>query len=80
MAMIGAQRWPFRALLKLWQKKETCLSLFAENKKTLSVSSTVGVIGALEAHLGIKYLTGDKKAAGYLHVFDGGEIQKLKIN
>ncbi|MBQ7596053.1 MAG: ThiF family adenylyltransferase [Clostridia bacterium] len=53
--------------------------LFSENGKTLSVSSTVGVIGALEAHLGIKYLTGDTQAAGYLYVFDGGEIKKLKI-
>lgn len=53
--------------------------LSSENKKTLSVSSTVGVIGALEAHLGIKYLIGDTQAAGYLHIFDGGEIRKLKI-
>lgn len=53
--------------------------LFSENGKTLSVSSTVGIIGALEAHLGIRYLLGDTEAAGCLYIFDGGEIKKLKI-
>ena len=53
--------------------------LTAENKKTLSVSSTVGVIGALEAHLGIRYLTGHTENAGKLYVFDDGMISVLKI-
>ena len=53
--------------------------LSAENKKTLSVSSTVGVIGALEAQLGVQYLLGKTETAGRLFVFDGGEIKKLKI-
>ncbi len=53
--------------------------LAAENRKTLSVSSTVGVIGALQAHLGIRYLTGHTEEAGKLHVFDGGEIRLLTI-
>ena len=53
--------------------------LSMENKKTLSVSSTVGVIGALEAHLGIRYLTGHTENAGKLYIFDDGEINVLPI-
>ncbi len=53
--------------------------LTAENRKTRSVSSTVGVIGALEAHLGIRYLTGHTENAGKLHIFDDGEINGLPI-
>ncbi len=50
-----------------------------ENNKIFSVSSTAGVIGALEAEIGIKYLLGDDEAAGILHIYDSGEINKLKI-
>lgn len=53
--------------------------LTAENRRTLSVSSTVGLIGALEAHLGIRCLLGDSTAAGKLHVFDGGEVHILPL-
>ncbi|MBQ6067594.1 MAG: ThiF family adenylyltransferase [Clostridia bacterium] len=53
--------------------------LAAENQKTRSVSSTVGVIGALEAHLGIRYLTGHTENAGKLHVFDDGTVTALEI-
>ena len=53
--------------------------LAAENQKTLSVSSTVGVVGALEAHLGIRYLTSHTENAGKLHVFDDGAITVLPI-
>ena len=53
--------------------------LVLQNPEPRSVTTAVGIVGALEAHLGIQYLTGDTSAAGYLHVFDGGEIQKLKI-
>ena len=53
--------------------------LAAENAKTLSVSSTVGVIGALEAHLGVRYLLGDTEPAGKLYVFDDGEITALSV-
>ena len=53
--------------------------LAAENKKTRSVSSTVGVIGALEAHLGIRYLLGDAEPAGKLYVFDDGAVTVLPI-
>ena len=54
--------------------------LAMENKKTLSVSSTVGVIGALEAHLGIRYLIGHTENAGKLYVFDDGTITVLPIS
>lgn len=50
-----------------------------ENNKIFSVSSTAGVIGALEAEIGIKYLLCDDEAAGILHIYDSGEINKLKI-
>lgn len=50
-----------------------------ENRKIKSVSSTAGIIGALEAEIGIKYLLGDDEAAGILHIYDRGEINKLKI-
>ena len=53
--------------------------LEAQNRKTRSVSSTVGVIGSLEAHLGIQYLLGNTTCAGLLHVFDNGQITTLKI-
>ena len=53
--------------------------LSAENKVTRSVSSTVGVIGALEVHLGVRLLLGDPSPAGRLHVFDNGEIHTLTI-
>ena len=54
--------------------------LSEENRATWSVSSTVGVIGALEAHLGIRYLCGDSENAGKLHVFDGGSVTLLPIS
>ena len=53
--------------------------LTAENAQTRSVSSTVGLIGALEAHLGLRLLTGDVSGAGILHVFDHGRIELLPI-
>ena len=53
--------------------------LTAENPRTRSVSTTVGVIGALEAQLGIRFLLGERDLAGVLHVLDGEEIHRLKI-
>ena len=50
-----------------------------ENQKALSVSSTAGIIGALEAEIGTKYLLGENDCAGILHIYDNGEINKLKI-
>ncbi len=53
--------------------------LSAENGRISAVSSTVGVIGALQAHLGIRFLLGDTAPAGKLHIFDNGEIHTLAI-
>ena len=53
--------------------------LFAENGRISAVSSTVGVIGALEVHLGTRFLLGDTAPAGKLHLFDNGEIHILPI-
>lgn len=51
-----------------------------ENGRTVSVSSTVGLIGALEAQLGLCYLTGSPATTpGALYVLDGGEIRTMKI-
>ena len=53
--------------------------LCAENEKPRSVSCTVGLIGALEAQLGVRYLLGDTSAAGKLHILDGTGITLLQI-
>ena len=53
--------------------------LDTENPRISAVSSTVGIIGALEVQLGIKYLLGETDVAGTLHVLDGEEIQKLPL-
>lgn len=51
-----------------------------ESAGIASVSSTAGIIGALEAELGIKYLlNSETDIAGILHIYDNGEINKLKI-
>ena len=56
-----------------------CAGLTMKESGGKSVSSTAGIIGALEAEIGIKYLLGDDEAAGILHIYDSGEINKLKI-
>ncbi len=49
------------------------------NGRTVSVSSTVGIIGALEAQLGIQYLTGSEESAGRLHILSNNEISTIPI-
>lgn len=49
------------------------------NARTVSISSTVGIIAALEAQLGIQYLTGRTDIAGRLHILNDNEIQTMKI-
>lgn len=56
-----------------------CAGLTEKESGGKSVSSTAGIIGALEAEIGIKYLLGDDETAGILHIYDSGEINKLKI-
>lgn len=55
--------------------------LSVQEKNILSVSSTAGIIGALEAETGIRHLinpNGD--SSGVLHIYDNGEISGLKIS
>lgn len=45
-----------------------------------SVSMTVGIIGALEANLGVKYLLNPyEETGGVLYIYDNGSITKLRI-
>lgn len=49
-------------------------------EKIRSVSMTAGIIGALEAQLGIRHLLApEREAGGVLHVYDNGTVAKLKI-
>ena len=53
--------------------------LTAENPSPVSVSSTVGVIGALQAQLAAQLLCDDTTCAGRLYIFDNNEIHSLQI-
>ena len=53
--------------------------LDTENGKITAVSSTVGVIGALQAQLAAKCLSGDVSVAGRLYIFDREEIHSIQI-
>ena len=53
--------------------------LAAENPSPVSVSSTVGVIGALQAQLAAQILCGDIQGAGKLYIFDNNEIHSIQI-
>ncbi|MBQ7547088.1 MAG: ThiF family adenylyltransferase [Clostridia bacterium] len=53
--------------------------LDAENGSVRAVSSTVGVIGALQAQLAAKCLCGDCSQAGKLLIFDREEIHSMHI-
>ncbi len=53
--------------------------LTAETKRLYPVSSTVGIIGALEAQLGIRYLLGDNTVAGTLYVLTCETIDALPL-
>ena len=54
--------------------------LDAENSSIRAVSSTVGVIGALQAQLAAKYLSGCSDQAGRLFVFDCEEIHSMQLS
>ncbi len=54
--------------------------LDAENGKVRAVSSTVGVIGALQAQLAAKCLSGDCDPAGRLFIYDCEEIHSMQLS
>ena len=58
---------------------ETAGVLEAENRSPVSVSSTVGMIGALQAQLAAEFLRGDTHSAGRLFVLDDNEIHSITI-
>lgn len=62
--------------------KSPCLScaglLAGETADIQTVSSTVGMIGALCAELAVRYLTGDAEA-GALYIYDHTQIEKLNV-
>ncbi len=53
--------------------------LEAENRSPVSVSSTVGMIGALQAQLAAEILRGGTQSAGKLYVLDDNEIHSIMI-
>lgn len=53
--------------------------LDAENSTNTSVSSTVGMIGALQAQLAAEILRGDTHSAGRLYILDDNEIHAITI-
>ncbi len=57
-----------------------CAGLIGNETKDLTpVTSTVGIIGALQVELGVKYLSGSSSQAGILHIYDNGTIEQMKI-
>lgn len=58
-----------------------CAGILGKNAKSiLSVSSTAGIIGSLEADIGLRHLISpQEEPGGVLHIFENGEITKLKI-
>ncbi|MBR5618633.1 MAG: ThiF family adenylyltransferase [Clostridia bacterium] len=58
---------------------DTAGLLDAENEKPLSVSSAVGLIGALQAQLAAQLLCGDTACAGRLYILDNNEIHSITI-
>ncbi len=56
-----------------------CMGALCASGQIKNVSSTAGVIGALEASLAQRCLLGDKSLAGTLLVYDGEEITHLAV-
>lgn len=50
-----------------------------QEAKGESISSTAGIIGALEAELAFRVLSGDLSRSGTLFIYDGCELNGLKI-
>ena len=57
-----------------------CSGMISENGKTVSVSSTAGIIGSLEASAAIRYLSsGDESMSGKIYVYDGDRFDTLCV-
>ena len=57
-----------------------CAGMISENGKTVSVSSTAGLIGSLEASAAIRYLSsGDDSMSGNIYVYDSDRFDTLSV-
>ena len=57
-----------------------CAGMISENGKTVSVSSTAGLIGSLEATAAIRYLSsGDESMSGKIYVYDSDRFDVLPV-
>ncbi|MCR4615143.1 MAG: HesA/MoeB/ThiF family protein [Clostridiales bacterium] len=57
-----------------------CAGLVGNETKDLTpITSTVGIIGALQVELGVKYLSGSYSQAGILYIYDNGTMEQIKI-
>ena len=57
-----------------------CAGMISKNAKAVSVSSTAGLIGSLEAAAAIKYLSsGDESMSGKIYVYDSDRFDALSV-
>lgn len=57
-----------------------CAGMISKNAKSVSVSSTAGLIGSLEAAAAIKYLSsGDESMSGKIYVYDSDRFDTLPV-
>lgn len=57
-----------------------CAGMISGNGKTVSVSSTAGLIGSLEASAAISYLSsGDESMSGKIYVYDSDRFDTLAV-
>lgn len=57
-----------------------CAGMISENGKTVSVSSTAGIIGSLEASAAIRYLSSDDEImSGKIYVYDSDRFDTLAV-
>lgn len=57
-----------------------CAGMISGNGKTVSVSSTAGLVGSLEASAAIRYLSsGDESMSGKIYVYDSDRFDVLPV-